>query len=380
MNHCPLATVIVNNYNYARFLGEAIDSALSQTYPNVEVIVVDDGSTDSSREIIAGYGDRITPILKPNGGQTSTFNASFQMSRGDVIIFVDSDDALRPAAVEQAMKAFEDPAVVKVHWPLLELDAQSCETGKVWCEDLPEGDLRDRVLSRGPDCAHHPPTTGNAFARGFLEKVFPMPEVEKKFNLRHASADMILSGLAALCGRIARLPQPQGYYRVHGDNGYSSLSFDDRLNRDVLTYDHLCSVVAEYCRLHGMTADVERWPGNSWTHNLRRAVQDIGTLVPAGEAFILVDEDQWKSDPVLAGRTRIPFLEHAGQYWGNPSDDAIAIRELERLRKSGAAFIVFAWSCFWWLDHYSSFRQYLDEEFACTRRDERLIVFDLRKK
>src|SRR5437870_4266232 len=223
MKDRQLASIIINNYNYAGFLQEAIESARGQTYSNTEVIVVDDGSTDSSREIIAAYGDRVVPLFKENGGQTSAFNASFQMSRGDVIFFVDSDDALRPAAVEQAMTLFQDPGVVKVHWPLLELDAQSCQTGKVWCEDLPEGDWRDRVLSEGPDCAYHPPTTGNAFVRGFLEKVFPMPEVEKTFNLRHASADMILSGLAPLYGRVGRLPEPQGYYRLHGENGYSSL-------------------------------------------------------------------------------------------------------------------------------------------------------------
>lgn len=59
----PYASIIINNYNYDRFLAEAIDSALNQTYPHIEVIVVDDGSTDNSRKIIADYGDR---ILKAN--------------------------------------------------------------------------------------------------------------------------------------------------------------------------------------------------------------------------------------------------------------------------------------------------------------------------
>jgi glycosyltransferase involved in cell wall biosynthesis len=69
----PLVSVIINNYNYGRFLGEAIDSVLNQTYQRTETIVVDDGSTDNSREIIAGYGDRIIPVLKANGGQNSGF-------------------------------------------------------------------------------------------------------------------------------------------------------------------------------------------------------------------------------------------------------------------------------------------------------------------
>src|SRR5205085_2499810 len=83
-----------------------------------------------------------------------------------------------------------------------------------------------------------------AFARSFLKNVFPLPEVEKGFGLQHASADMILSGLAPLYGRVGRLASPEGYYRLHGNNGYSSLNFDDRLRRDVKTYDHLCAIVA----------------------------------------------------------------------------------------------------------------------------------------
>src|SRR5260370_30307126 len=109
-----LASIIINNYNYAAFLREAIDSALNQTWSPTEVIVVDDGSTDGSREIIATYGDRILPVMKENGGQNSALNAGFSASRGDVILFVDSDDALLPTAAEAAAGAFREPDVVKV--------------------------------------------------------------------------------------------------------------------------------------------------------------------------------------------------------------------------------------------------------------------------
>src|SRR2546422_9955025 len=113
MNNFELATIIVNNYNYGRFLREAVDSALNQTYRNTEVIVVDDGSTDGSPEIIASYGDRIIPVLKQNGGQNSALNAGFSLSRGDVILFLDSDDVLVPTAVEAALEALAEPDVVR---------------------------------------------------------------------------------------------------------------------------------------------------------------------------------------------------------------------------------------------------------------------------
>ena len=81
-------SVIINNYNYGHFLGAAIDSALTQTYAPIEVVVVDDGSTDDSRNVIAGYGSRIRAVLKVNGGQASAFNAGFAASTGAVIAAV----------------------------------------------------------------------------------------------------------------------------------------------------------------------------------------------------------------------------------------------------------------------------------------------------
>src|SRR5713101_7004789 len=109
MTNAPLASIIINNYNYAGFLRDAIDSALNQTYPDTEVIVVDDGSTDGSREVITEYRDRIIPVFKENGGQTSALNVAFRISRGQVVHFVDADDALLPAAVERVVQVCRDP-------------------------------------------------------------------------------------------------------------------------------------------------------------------------------------------------------------------------------------------------------------------------------
>ena len=102
----PLTSILINNYNYARFLDEAIDSALRQNYPRKEIIVVDDGSTDNSREIISRYGDRIIPIFKENGGQASAFNAGVARCQGDILCFLDSDDFFYPDKLERVAAAF----------------------------------------------------------------------------------------------------------------------------------------------------------------------------------------------------------------------------------------------------------------------------------
>src|SRR5262249_21783706 len=162
----------INNYNYGNFLRDAIDSALDQSYPNVEVIVVDDGSTDDSRDVIARYEDRIIPVLKQNGGQASAFNAGFARSRGEVVLFLDGDDMLLSTAVESSLPLFQSPRTVKVHWPLWEIDRHGAKTGGMKPRGaLPEGDLREHVIREGPASHASPPTSGNAWARSFLERV-----------------------------------------------------------------------------------------------------------------------------------------------------------------------------------------------------------------
>jgi len=106
------------------------------------------------------------------------------------------------------------------------------------------------------------------------------------------------------------------------------------------------------------------------------AMQELGKLIQPGEEFILVDQDEWGRKG-LSRRKAIPFLEKAGQYWGPPPDDPTAIRELERLRRQGARYIVFIWTTFWWLEHYTEFARYLRSEFSCVRDDELLMAFSL---
>ena len=83
--------IVICNYNYERFIAAAIDSALAQDYPGTRVIVIDDGSTDRSREIIQSYGSRIEPVFKENGGQVSAYNLGVEILDTEFAIFLDSD-------------------------------------------------------------------------------------------------------------------------------------------------------------------------------------------------------------------------------------------------------------------------------------------------
>ena len=212
----PLISIIIDNYNYARFLAEAIESALGQTYENKEVIVVDDGSTDASRDVIRAFGDQIIPVFKENGGQGSAFNAGFAVSRGDIVLFLDSDDLLYPTAAARVAATYEE-AWTKVQFRLRLCDGDSrplADTHPLQKEAMPNGDLSEDLLWRGKYTS--PPTSGNAFKRSFLDTIMPMPEAP----YRSGADGGYLVPLAALHGKIRSIDAELGMYRIHGNNGF----------------------------------------------------------------------------------------------------------------------------------------------------------------
>lgn len=365
------ASVIINNHNYGRFLREAIDSALHQTYSKTEVVVVDDGSTDHSREVIEAYAGQVKVVLKEHGGQGSAFNAGLATSQGEVILFLDSDDLLFPSAVERSVVFFSDPEVVKVHWRLRVIDEHGRETGQFRPGgNLPEGDLREAAFRLGPTNHLSAPTSGNAWSRSFLEAISPVPEMFWQ------GADTYLFELAPFYGILRRIPEPQSLYRKHGSNFHTKMTMEYKLQRQIRFYEACVGKLCQEFQRSGKSFDVETWKQHSWWHRHQRAVEEIAALPKADRPVILVDEASWEPGPV-GGRERLPFMEKDGQYYGPPPDDEIAIQEIERLRQAGASHIIFAWPAFWWLDHYPGFHSYLRFRFLLVLENERLVVFEL---
>jgi hypothetical protein len=116
--------------------------------------------------------------------------------------------------------------------------------------------------------------------------------------------------------------------------------------------------------------------GDQWMRRLATSVRELAEVIPEGESLILVDEAHWP-EGILEGRYTIPFLEKHGRYGGIPPDDVSAIQEFERLRESGAKFIVFADAAFWWLSYFSEFSRYLRRSFCCVMDNDRVVAFDL---
>jgi glycosyltransferase involved in cell wall biosynthesis len=212
----PLVSILINNYNYGRFLRDAIDSALNQTYPHTEVIVVDDGSTDDSREIIASYGRRIIPVLKENGGQASAFNAGFAMSTGEIICLLDSDDLWLPTKIELVVRAaLADPRAVLIYHRVQPVAMNSQPVGGPIPVRTLQGDVAARVKKSGGWWASAP-TSGMCLRRRTAEQVGPVPEDEFRI-----CADAFLSYLLPLIGPVAGLETPLALYRLHGANNYN---------------------------------------------------------------------------------------------------------------------------------------------------------------
>jgi glycosyltransferase involved in cell wall biosynthesis len=214
----PLVSIIINNYNYADFLAAAIESALGQSYTPVEVLVVDDGSTDSSRQIIARYGSRILPVLKTNGGQASAFNFGIAASHGEIICFLDSDDLFHRDKVKEVVGIFE--GVEDTSKPLfvshrLELvDAWGVARAGL-LGGKSNGPLNLYTYAKRYGFTYPPsgPTTGISLNRVLARRIFPIPEGGLKVG-----ADDFVRRAASLIADCHAIGKVLGRYRVHENN------------------------------------------------------------------------------------------------------------------------------------------------------------------
>jgi hypothetical protein len=211
--------IVINNHDYGAYLEDAIESARGQTYGNVNVVVVDDGSTDDSRALLAEQGDDVTVVLKENGGQASALNAGMERCGGDVVVFLDADDTLHPEAAARVAAAFAaDDAVSKVQYRMDVIDAVGHATGEIKPPlhlPLPAGDL-ERVELAYPFDLVWLATSGNAFRAEAVRRILPIPEDSYPI----CGADWYLVHLTTLLGRVVSLDSVGASYRVHGANGY----------------------------------------------------------------------------------------------------------------------------------------------------------------
>lgn len=203
----PTVSVVINNYNYGRFLRECVESALRQTVA-CEVVVVDDGSTDESLSVLDEFGDRIVVVRQENSGQAAAVNVGVERSTGDVLAFLDSDDVMREDRVERIAEAFvEDPGLgwVRHNMTLADVDGTVLQPTMYPTETVsdPFADLVAFGDTYGT-------TSGLCFSRWLFERVGPVPQELYRY---YADAYLILAG--GLTGRCRTITEPLCTRRQH---------------------------------------------------------------------------------------------------------------------------------------------------------------------
>lgn len=221
----PLVTALINTYNYGRYLPFAINSVFEQTYPNLEIVVVDDGSTDHTTEILRQYGGRIRVLRTHNGGQGHTFNIGIPTARGDLLMLLDADDTWLPTKVERMVEeARRRPEAAMLYHRFQNIDNQGREAGQPQPFTLTNGNYREKYLRSGGSW-WSPITSVLAFRPDHIKRALPIPT----YAVREG-ADTLLTDFCAVTTQIASVPDCLTLRRLHGANLYAA-GRDDRVYR-----------------------------------------------------------------------------------------------------------------------------------------------------
>jgi glycosyltransferase involved in cell wall biosynthesis len=224
-------SVIIANYNYRDFVGVAISSALAVEWPDKEVIVIDDASTDDSRSVIDGFRGKVAAYFRPKSYQLGAHIFGFEQSTGDVIIFLDADDLLEPDVMLKVAKVWR-PGVSKVQYRMNLIDAAGTQLGSAIPQFPPKDDpekLR-RTFLRTMTYAT-PPGSGNAYSRDFVRNAFAMAP------RTIAESDAVLVTLAPMMGDVLTMRKPLARYRIHATNNMALRSLDAAKFRSRLEQD-----------------------------------------------------------------------------------------------------------------------------------------------
>ena len=203
-------SVIIPNYNYAQYLGEAIESVLNQTYKNIEIIVVNNGSTDNSLEILEKYSKKISLVNQENLGQSGARKSGLEKATGDYIAFLDADDKWDPRKIEKQILLFT-PEVELVYCGI---NLFSENTQKVISTEIPnfKGSCSDAFI-------HYPGVSivlsgesTSIFTRSLLEKVGGFdPEL-------NSAAGWDFFRRCSKFSEFDFVPEPLVNYRLHSSN------------------------------------------------------------------------------------------------------------------------------------------------------------------
>jgi glycosyltransferase involved in cell wall biosynthesis len=350
----PQVTVLITTYNYGQFIEEAIDSVLAQDFPldKVEILVVDDGSTDDTSERVKKYGSRIKYFYKPNGGQASALNVGIAKARGQIIALLDADDLFLPGKLARVANAFEqDTTLGMVYHRLWEWHMQT-DDRREWRHFNPvSGNIHkvpDQFLLYVTQ-----PTSCIIFRRTSLNRLLPIPETIRML------ADCYLVALIPFLSPILAIPEFLGTYRIHGRNCY--YADEQRMPVDTMksrqqTWQILIDAMCNWLDDNGYTKEqphvrsfLDRWnlyqesqgfilkppgrlqffrylqacksyyrPHMNWRFQVVSNVNAFGSLLVGYEHFYLLDQWRLRGTQFIRRLLKPSAPRHADEQAPNP--------------------------------------------------------------
>lgn len=220
-------TVVITNYNYIDFVTDCVNSVLSQTYKEIEIIVIDDGSTDGSLDLLRekyGFLSNLKIISKENGGQLSAFNEAVKYISGEIVCFLDADDLYKQNYIEEIVKIYKQNEEVNFIFSAIE---KFYPNGKIeiiqkYPEDRPIGFSVISTLFAKEWIGS--PTSAISMKTSLLKKVLPIP-FENEWITR--ADDCLIWGSSILGAYKYYLSKPLVRYRIHYTNNYYGKIFSD---------------------------------------------------------------------------------------------------------------------------------------------------------
>jgi len=208
----PLISVIMPCYNAQAFLRQAVDSVLGQSYTRVELIVIDDGSTDQSKEILAEYGDRILTLQQSNCGPYPARNAGLQVAKGELVAFLDADDYWSPEFLQKLSGAMAGSEAVLAYCGWQNVGATDRSNEPYIPPDYEAGNKLETFLQGASPWPIH----AALIRRGAIEAAGPFDESLP------SCMDYDLWLRLGLDRPIVRVPEVLAFYRFHGSGQITS--------------------------------------------------------------------------------------------------------------------------------------------------------------
>jgi glycosyltransferase involved in cell wall biosynthesis len=208
-------SVIIPNYNYGRFLSGAIESVMAQTYSNIEIIVVNNGSTDDSLRILSKYSDEITVVNQANLGQSGARNSGLLKSKGEYIAFLDADDYWNPNKIEKQIRILR-PETQLVYCGITKISDNKDESSVLVAPQF-RGDCRKYFMEKPGVSIVLSGESTVLFSRNLLEKVGVFDE-----NLNQCAGWDFFRRCADFT-EFDFVDEPLSYYRVHSANMSKSI-------------------------------------------------------------------------------------------------------------------------------------------------------------